>query len=330
MKKLALVLFFLAISSSALAQETARERLFDAIEAGDKDTVLKMVSRRRHVNLNHRELWDGETFLIEAIRAGQPEIVSILLSHGADPNLREIRGVDDEDKNLPGETPLAVALEEESTVMVQLLMQHGVKLRDNPFVLHLANSIEMVKFLIDRGAPIDGRNEEGATYLLTVAADAGDDAEVEEVARLLIERGANVNIADKDGATPLLRCQSIEIAQLLIAHGANVNAGDKEGMTPLHMAAFEESRIELGKLLITHGADVNARNNEGYTPLDFLVADAFDHDFALFLVAHGARVNYDLVKKYGLEEEFEEIRKAIQTGNWRDPDPSTDYADFTD
>ena len=321
MKKLALVFFFLAISSSALAQETARERLFDAIEEGDKATVLKMVGRRRHVNLNHRELWDGETFLIEAIRANQPEIVSILLTHGADPNLREIAGVDAEDKNLPGETPLAaaLALEEGSTEMVQLLMRHGVKLRDNPSILHLATSIEMVRFLIDRGAPIDGRNDDGATYLQTVAADAGDDAEEEEVARLLIERGANVNIADKDGATPLLRCQSIEIAQLLIAHGANVNATNNEGMTPLHMAAFEESRSELGELLVKHGADVNARNREGYTPLDFLVADTFNYDFALFLVAHGARVNYDLVKKYGLEQDFEEIRKAIQSGNWRNP-----------
>ncbi|HKP39005.1 MAG TPA: ankyrin repeat domain-containing protein, partial [Pyrinomonadaceae bacterium] len=86
MKKLALVVLFLAISSSALAQGTPRERLFDAIEAGDKEAVLKMVRGRRHVNLNHRELWDGETFLIEAIRAGEPEIVSILLTHGADPN----------------------------------------------------------------------------------------------------------------------------------------------------------------------------------------------------------------------------------------------------
>jgi ankyrin repeat protein len=203
--------------------------------------------------------------------------------------------------------------------MVQLLMQHGVKLRDNPTVLHLANSIEMVRFLIDRGARIDGRDDDGATYLQTVAAGAGGDAEDEEKARLLIERGANVNIADKDGGTPLLRCQSIEIAQLMIAHGANVNATNKEGMTPLHMAAFEESRSDLGELLVTHGADVNARNSEGYTPLDFLVADAFDYDFALFLVAHGARVNYDLVKKYGLEQDFEEIRKAIQTGNWRNP-----------
>ena len=251
MKKLAVVFFFLVISSSAFAQETARERLFEAIEAGDKDTVLKMVSKRRHVNLNHRETWDGETFLIEAIRANQLEIVRILLTHGADPNLREIEGVDAEDKNLPGATPLAAALEADSTEMVQLLMKPGVKLRDNPSVLHQAASIEMIRFLIDRGAPIDGRNDDGATYLQTVAADAGDDAEQEEVARLLIERGANVNIADKDGGTPLLRCQSIEIAQLLIAHGANVNATDRKGMTPLHMAAFEESRIELGKLLVT-------------------------------------------------------------------------------
>lgn len=324
MKTVALVFCLLVISSSALAQETARARLFEAIEAGDKDTVLKMVGRRRHVNLNHRELSDGKTFLIEAIRADQTEIVSILLTHGADPNLSEIAGTDAEDKELPGETPLEAALESESTEMVQLLMKHGVKLRDNPSILHLTNSIEMVRFLIDRSAPIDGRNDDGATYLQTVV---GGDAEDEEVAQLLIERGANVNIADNDGRTPLLRCESLEIAQLLIAHGANVNATDKDGMTPLHMTAFEETRSALGELLVKHGADVNARNREGYTPLDFLTAGEFHYDYALFLVAHGARVNYALVKKYGLEADFEEIRKAIQSGSWRDEDPPTDYAD---
>jgi len=324
MKKLALVVCFFAITTSALAQgelerPAGREALFEAIEAGEKQAVVKILSKRRHVKLNHRELWDGETFLIEAIRAEQPEIVDLLLRHGADPNLREIGGVDDQDQKILGDTPLTAALELDSTEMVGILLKHGIRLAHNPSALHSANSIEMIGFLLNHGALINGRNENGETYLQVAAQEAGNDAELEEVVQLLIERGANVNFADNDGETPLLRCQSVEIAELLIKKGANVNASNKSGLTPLHLAAFEEARIEIARLLISHGADVNARNNEGYTPLDFLVADAFDHDFALLLVSHGALINEELVRRYELTEEFEKIRREIATGVQPDP-----------
>ena len=247
MKRLARLVFILGLATSALAQDrpSPRAALFDAIEAGDKQAVRKILGQRRHVNLNHRELWDGETFLIEAIRAEQPEIVDLLLRYGADPNLREITGVDVEDRNIPGDTPLAAALELDSTEMVQLLIKHGVRLARNPSALHKSTSIEMARFLLEHGAPINGRNEKGETYLQIAARDGADDAPDEEMAKLLIERGANVNTVDNFGETPLLRCQSIELAQLLIKRGANVNAANKEGLTALHLAAFEESRYEL-------------------------------------------------------------------------------------
>jgi len=289
---------------------SARAPLFDAIAAGDKDAVLKILSKRQHVNLNHREAEDGETFLIAAIRADQPEIVRILLTHGADPNLREITAVDGQNERVPDDTPLAAAVNIDSIEMVRLLIQHGVRLAEHPYALHSAPSIEMVRFLLDHGAAIDGRDADGATYLHT----AVNNEEIEDIARLLIERGANVNVPDKDGATPLFRVASVKIARLLIEKGANVNAADREGLTPLHFAVTEGLGIELARLLVLRGADVNARNHEGHTPLDLVVVDAFDHDLALFLVAHGARVNESLVKEYGLLEEFEEIRKAIQTG----------------
>jgi ankyrin repeat protein len=286
----------------------ARAPLFDAIEAGDEKKVVEILRKPRHVNLNHRELWDGDTFLIEAIRAKQTEIVRILLAHGADPNLREIIGLGDHEERLLGNTPLAAALEEDSVEIVRLLIQHGVKLREHAYALHSSTSIAMVRFLLDHGAPINGRDDDGATYLQTAA----NRPQLQDVAKLLIERGAKVNLADKGGATPLLRVESIGVARLLIGKGANVNAADHEGLTPLHLAAFEASRIELAKLLVLSGADVNAKNNEGYTPLDFLVADSFDYEFALFLVAHGARVDENLVKRYGLEKEFEKIRTALK------------------
>jgi serine/threonine-protein phosphatase 6 regulatory ankyrin repeat subunit B len=327
MNKLILLILLLAVSPPAFTQDDfherspARDALFNAIESGDAAAVKKILSKRRHVNLNFREVWDGETFLIEAIRAEQPEIVRLLLTHGADPNLKEIEGVDAHDKSILGDSPLAAALGlEESTEMVKLLVQHGLRLSQYPAALHSTNSIEMLQFLLDHGAMINGRNEDGATYLQVAAADAGGDSEAEEVALFLIARGANVNIPDNNGATPLLRCQSIEVAQALIEHGANVNTYDKEQMTPLHMAAFGESRSALGRLLVKHGANVNARNNEGYTPLDFLVADDFRYDFALFLVAHGAQLNEALIKEHQLTEEFEQIRKAIQSGNLGEED----------
>ena len=315
----------LFVGLTVVAQEVdkrsvARAALFDAIEAGDKDEVLRILARRRHVNLNHREFGDGETFLIEAIRAGQPEIVDILLKHGANPHLREIPGPEEEEEEeeekTDGDTPLeaALALEENWAEMVQLLIKHGLNLSQQQSALHAATSIEMLRFLLDHGAPINGRDAHGATYLEVLVSDGYDESEMEEKAHLLLERGANVNIPDNDGATALSRCDSLELANLLIEHGANVNTADKRGMTPLHLAAADESRIDLAELMIAKGADVNARNNDGYTPLDLLITGSFDYEFALLLVAHGASVNDVIVIQHGLVDDFEEIRKAIASG----------------
>lgn len=287
----------------------ARAPLFAAIEAGDQRAVLKILGKRGHVNLNYRELWDGETFLIEAIRAHQPEIVRILLRHGANPNLREITGVDVHDENILGDSPLAAALEADSIEIVRSLIQHGVRLRQNRSALRSSTSIGMTRFLLSHGALVDGRDENGETSLQS--AVRGDDL---GLVKLLIEHGAHVNVPDNEGATPLFRCDSIEIARLLLARGARVNVAEKDGLTPLHLAAFKTSQIEIARLLIAHGADVNARDKDGNTPLDFIVADSFDYDFAFLLVSRGARINEALVKEHGLEAEFAKIKKGLPGG----------------
>jgi len=306
-----LALLSLSLPLTVVAQDSdkrvdARAALFNAIQAGDPQDVLKILRNPRHVNLNYRELWEGETFLIEAIRANQPEIVRILLRYGANPNLREITGVNDRDEKLPGDTPLAAALEVDSIEIVRSLIQHGVSLRQNPSALHSSTSIGMKRFLLNHGALVDGRDEDGETSLQTAVTE--DDP---ELVKLLIEHGSNVNIPDDEGATPLHRCGSVEVARLLIARGARVNAADKHGLTPLHLAAFETSQIDLAKLLIAHGANVNAKDEDGNTPLDFIVADSFDYDFALLLVSRGASINEALVKEHGLEKEFEMIKKGL-------------------
>ena len=308
---LAITLFLLPyVAQPAFAQAineraAARRALLEAIENGDRRAVLKILSSPRHVDLNHRDPGDGETFLIKAIRLEEREIVRILLEKGADPNLREIIAANNgEDPNPQGETPLAAALETDDLPTVRLLIQHGVNLQQHASLLHSTNSDRMLRFLLENGAPVDGRNEDGATYL-QVAIENDD----EEIVQLLIERGANVNVTDEYGATPLMQVESLDLAKLLIERGANVNAADKEGQTALHRVVSEGGNFELAELLIAHRADVNARDREGYTPLDYIV-EAFDYDLAFLLVSRGARINEEMVKQYGLVEEFEKIRKG--------------------
>jgi ankyrin repeat protein len=284
----------------------ARRALLDAIENGDRRAVLKILSTPRHVDLNQREPGDGETFLIKAIHLEERAIVRILLEKGADPNLRAISAANSGDNpNAQGVTPLDAALETDDVPVVRLLIQHGVNVQQHQSVLHSTTSEQMLRLLLENGAPTDGRNEDGATYL-QVAIENDD----EEIVQLLIERGANVNVTDEDGATPLMLVESPDLMRLLIERGANVNAADKEGQTALHRAVLEPGMFELAELLIAQGANVNVRDNEGYTPLDHVIEEAFDYDLALLLVSRGARINEELVKEYGLVEEFEKIRKG--------------------
>ncbi|MBR4985307.1 MAG: ankyrin repeat domain-containing protein [Proteobacteria bacterium] len=141
-------------------------------------------------------------------------------------------------------------------------------------------SIEKIKSLIEAGADINAKDDNGKTPLhWCVSLRSSND----DIAKLLIGAGADVNAKDNKGRTPLHWCRKADIVKVLIGVGADVNAKDNDGKTWLHY--FENA--DIAKILIDAGADVNAKDNDGKTPLHHSLND----DIVKVLINAGADIN---------------------------------------
>ena len=140
----------------------------------------------------------------------------------------------------------------------------------------LSGADQSAKILIDSGADVNSRDNSGATPLFYAAWSNA----VGMVTRL-IESGANVNATSNNGGTALHRAakrNADEAAELLIESGANVNAKDNNRNTPLHMAAmWNWIEADAAELLLKNGADVNAKNADSKTPLDLVIEDPHNY-----------------------------------------------------
>ena len=124
--------------------------------------------------------------------------------------------------------------------------------------------INMLKFLVDKGANVNVKDNIDWTPLHTAAVRSKID-----VVQFLIEKGVDVNVKNSLGRTPLHEAAgsdkpNIDVFMCLIASGADVNTKDNEGRTPLHDAVMFNHKIV--KYLIDQGADVNAKDNDGRKP----------------------------------------------------------------
>lgn len=151
-----------------------------------------------------------------------------------------------------------------------------------------AGDVVRVRYLLEHGADVDTRDDEGYTPLLTAVKTRYND-----LTRFLIQHGADVNLADRDGWTPLMYAawrDSPEIVGMLLEKGAQLETANQQGLTPLCIAA-QHGRSGAIAALLAAGANANLSVGAGgYTPLMLALVGGWD-DAAAKLVERGADVN---------------------------------------
>jgi ankyrin repeat protein len=122
-------------------------------------------------------LTTGTTPLLRAAKAGDVEVIRLLLAKNADPKLATRNGIN------PVMAAAGLGTKEEDTT--------GRRKTE-------ADAIESIKLLLDAGVDVNAADNRGQTALHG-AAEKGYD----QVVKFLAERGAKLDIKDKQGKTPL-------------------------------------------------------------------------------------------------------------------------------
>ena len=167
--------------------------------------------------------------------------------------------------------------------------------------------LEVVQYLINKGADINAKNDNGGTALM-VASMEGHLAVVKALVEgkngllSMFSKGADINAKDNNnGVTALMEASMyghLEVVKYLINKGADINAKDsKLGGTAL-IGASTQGHLEVVKYLINKGADINTKvkyeenglKMDGITAL--IWASMRGHlEVVKYLVNKGANIN---------------------------------------
>lgn len=239
---------FWKIGKQRLLFPMEQHRLLKAASEGNAEAVRAVLAQGADANARNM---NGMTALMKGIDEKHPDVVQVLLDHGADVNLAmPQQGYD------AGYTALVVAVKRRHVGIVQLLLNHG--------------------------ANVSARTGEGSTALTLAATDRLAEESVRcQIMELLLAHGAKIDATDDFGMTPLMYAASNDhsaMAQLLLDRGAEVNLTAAQGYSASWTAlvmAVRKRHVGIVQLLSNHGADVDARTSEGSTVLCLAAARGF-------------------------------------------------------
>ena len=274
----------------------------------------------------------GLTPLYWAAENNAAEVAKLLIDKGAAVNAKVEKG------DYAGWTPMDAAIHKEhgevqsilkrrrgecnkkcpspqNTATEKLLQEKGVwdgkldmNVKVNAFFnashLHFAareNDMAAARWLIDKGAEVNAKDEYGLTPLYWAAR-----RNAAEVAKLLIDKGAEVNVKGNYGRAPLYAAgqNAAEVAKLLIDNGAEAGKGTKLSpagirkmerflnTSPLHLAVLHNDLEQVRSLI--ESENINKKIEGIWSPLRVAVLQN-NLSMVKLLVDQGAEIEMPLI-----------------------------------
>jgi ankyrin repeat protein len=176
---------------------------------------------------------DGDTPLYYAAASGRASVVKLLLTAGAEPNTVDSKGF------TPLGGVLYYANGDRDTV--SLLLDAGARVdfpdRDHSvlggFLPSNPRRVEILKQLLAHGGSVNDRYAPGKPHFVSWGRCCPDMLEV------LLDNGADVNMRTDEGRTALMQAAaygSVKTVRFLLTRGADRNLQDNEGRTALDLA----------------------------------------------------------------------------------------------
>lgn len=239
----------------------------------------------------------GETPLMLAAEARQPDLCDVLLASGARPNVAcgDLR-----------QTPLHSAATMGDTAICRALIEAGAdpSAQDalNRAPLHFAaegGHVDVIRLLAEHPSVLQNDlnrivlNFHSPLYN-AVSSAKDNKPQALEALKLLLDLGADIQ-KSKGLLHTAAHMGHLGAARVLIEAGADVQAPDDHGQTPLHFAALpiltsrtaSAQKVEIAGILLSRGAPVDPLNFQVRTPLH-IAAEEGSLDMCLLLMKAGA------------------------------------------
>lgn len=279
---------------------TNEESLADLISSGKTAEVKK---RFAHTDAINQKNGNGQSLLHIAALKNDAEMVSLLLSMNADPEI----------KNAAGETAISAAVQAGCYDAVRVLADKGASIfsmnvtGSSVYTLAKAKGTDALKSIISQKTVIQ-QDTNGKTAL-HYAVEQLD----EEAVSVILAAGGAVSLLDANGQTPLAAAYkdpvpgaSARIASLLLLAGAEPVRGNfsyfetavlkrnpsmrfEEGRTPLHIASGN-GHTGYVQFFLERKVPVNVKDIASSTPLHEAVRNGHI-DCTTILLASGADPN---------------------------------------